>query len=135
LFLGFAATAVMCGSAAPGRDQGIAANVVATLRPATLQPATLAPTPVPPTLRPAALPASTLPPVRSTPQPAATPFDPRNFIGQGDRYNCPNFASQAQAQAVLRADPSDPNGLDADKDGIACERNPGPKDLVKVPRF
>ena len=35
--------------------------------------------------------------------------------------DCADFASQAEAQAVLDADPSDPNGLDADNDGIACE--------------
>ena len=40
----------------------------------------------------------------------------------------------ADAQAVLRADPSDPNQLDRDRDGIACESNPPPRDLVPVPR-
>ena len=35
---------------------------------------------------------------------------------------------------MLRADPSDPNRLDADRDGIACERNPGPHDLTPAPR-
>ncbi len=39
---------------------------------------------------------------------------------QGD-LDCADFASQAEAQAVLDADPTDPNGLDADNDGIACE--------------
>lgn len=29
--------------------------------------------------------------------------------------------SQAEAQVILAADPTDPNGLDADGDGIACE--------------
>ena len=61
-------------------------------------------------------------------------FDPSAYIGQGDAYNCADFASQAQAQAVLRADPTDPNKLDADKDGIACERNKAPFDLEPVPR-
>jgi hypothetical protein len=61
-------------------------------------------------------------------------FDPHRFVGQGDRYNCPAFVSQADAQAVLRADPSDPNRLDADRDGIACETNPAPRDRVPVPR-
>lgn len=51
----------------------------------------------------------------------AQDFDPHAFVGMGDAYNCADFASQADAQAVLRADPSDPNRLDADKDGIACE--------------
>jgi hypothetical protein len=67
------------------------------------------------------------PPSRATPIPAAAPppasagFDPRRYIGQGNRYNCSDFATQAHAQAVLEADPSDPNRLDADHDGIACE--------------
>jgi hypothetical protein len=58
----------------------------------------------------------------------------RRSIGQGNRYNCSDFKTQADAQAVLRADPSDPNKLDSDGDGIACESNPDPRDLVKVPR-
>jgi hypothetical protein len=61
-------------------------------------------------------------------------FDPSRYLGQGDRYNCSAFQSQAEAQAVLRADPRDPNRLDGDHDGIACEANAGPKDLVPVPR-
>lgn len=68
--------------------------------------------------------------------PAGPPaFDPAPYLGQGDAYNCPSFSSQADAQAVLRADPTDPNGLDADRDGIACESNRAPKDLVAVPRL
>ena len=43
--------------------------------------------------------------------------DPTQYIGQGNRYNCPDFSSQAEAQAVLRADPSDPNRPDGDRDG------------------
>ncbi len=35
--------------------------------------------------------------------------------------SCEDFASQAESQAALDADPSDPNGLDADGDGLACE--------------
>jgi hypothetical protein len=38
--------------------------------------------------------------------------------------NCSNFQYQEDAQAVLDADPSDPNGLDRDHDGIACESLP-----------
>ncbi len=44
--------------------------------------------------------------------------------GGGDVYNCSDFGSQAEAQAVLSADPSDPNGLDGDNDGVACESLP-----------
>ena len=64
-------------------------------------------------------------------------FDPTAYIGQGNAYNCADFASQADAQAVFRADPSDPNKLDTDRpkpDGIACESNPAPLDTVPVPR-
>lgn len=39
--------------------------------------------------------------------------------------NCSDFDTQAEAQAVLDDDPSDPNGLDRDDDGIACESLPG----------
>lgn len=36
-------------------------------------------------------------------------------------YDCSDFSSHAEAQAILNSDPSDPYGLDRDKDGIACE--------------
>ncbi len=120
------------------------------------QPAGPAPSPVPsasPTPMPSASPSPSAnpsqPPIPSpspsatpTPSPSPTPsptpatpaFDPTRYIGQGDRYNCADFASQAQAQAVLRADPRDPNKLDSDRDGIACESNPAPRDLNPVPR-
>ena len=60
-----------------------------------------------------------------------------------DDQNCSDFPSQAAAQAHLRADPSDPDGLDARPgpadgndqaggDGIACESNPGPFDREPV---
>jgi hypothetical protein len=54
-----------------------------------------------------------------------------------DTYNCPDFVSQADAQAVYNADTSDPNGLDGPigtgsdgVPGVACENhdyiaNPG----------
>jgi hypothetical protein len=35
--------------------------------------------------------------------------------------DCSDFRTQEEAQAELRRDPSDPHGLDADDDGIACE--------------
>ena len=35
--------------------------------------------------------------------------------------DCSDYASQLEAQEVLDADPNDPNGLDADADGVACE--------------
>jgi micrococcal nuclease len=39
--------------------------------------------------------------------------------------NCSDFATQPEAQAALNSDPSDPNNLDADNDGVACESLPG----------
>jgi hypothetical protein len=79
---------------------------------------------------PADLPAAEQP----APPPASPEFYPSRYLGQGDAYNCADFASQADAQAVLRADPSDPNGLDRDVDGIACESNRAPRDVVRVLR-
>jgi hypothetical protein len=38
--------------------------------------------------------------------------------------DCKDFPSQAAAQANLNANPSDPNHLDADHDGKACEAFP-----------
>lgn len=38
--------------------------------------------------------------------------------------DCADFTTQAEAQTVLEQDPSDPNGLDGDSDGIACESLP-----------
>ena len=35
--------------------------------------------------------------------------------------DCADFPTQAQAQAVLVADPTDPNGLDGNHNGTACE--------------
>jgi excalibur calcium-binding domain-containing protein len=92
------------------------------------------PPPADPTPQPASAPA---PPPAPTTIPTQAPlsgFNPRNYVGKGDAFNCADFASQADAQAVLRADPNDPNRLDGDKDGIACESNPAPFDRSPVHR-
>jgi hypothetical protein len=47
---------------------------------------------------------------------------------------CDDFTSQAAAQAYLRANPSDPTGLDLDNDGIACPALPAPRDPFNVTR-
>ena len=47
-------------------------------------------------------------------------------VAAQDDQNCDDFGSQAEAQLHFRADPSDPDGLDGDNDGIACEDNPAP---------
>lgn len=89
--------------------------------------ATATPVPPPPTSTPTPRPAAPVAPVSG--------FDATRYIGQGDRYNCTDFISQAQAQAVLRADPRDPNRLDGGGvPGVACESNNGPFDRVPVPR-
>ncbi|MFD8912672.1 hypothetical protein [Streptomyces sp. NPDC059575] len=68
------------------------------------------------------------------PQPKRS-FDARYFLRYGnDAYDCPDFASQADAQAVLRFAPADPNHLDGDKNGIACPDLPRPKDVKPVRR-
>ncbi|MDP9397462.1 MAG: calcium-binding protein [Actinomycetota bacterium] len=43
---------------------------------------------------------------------------------QGQDLDCPDFKFQDQAQAVLDQDKSDPNRLDADNDGMACDDLP-----------
>jgi hypothetical protein len=68
------------------------------------------------------------------PQPWRT-FDPAQYVGNGvDEFDCKAFASQADAQAVLRFSPQDPNHIDGDGDGIACPDLPAPKDLHRVNR-
>nr|MBA2610019.1 excalibur calcium-binding domain-containing protein [Actinomycetota bacterium] len=49
-----------------------------------------------------------------------------------DDKNCSDFTTQADAQAHLRDDPSDPDRLDDDGNGIACESNGGAQDRNPV---
>lgn len=44
----------------------------------------------------------------------------------GNTLNCDAFPTRADAQAMLLRYPSDPYGLDGDKDGWACEHLPCP---------
>jgi LPXTG-motif cell wall-anchored protein len=53
-------------------------------------------------------------------------------LAQAGDQDCSDFDSQAEAQAHLRANPSDPDGLDADSDGIACENLEAPFDRTPV---
>lgn len=67
------------------------------------------------------------------PPPASPGFYPSQYLVGYDAFNCTEFVSQADAQAVLRADPTDPNRLDQGGiPGVACESNKAPKDLVPV---
>src|SRR5215213_10664396 len=45
----------------------------------------------------------------------------RSVWAQDDDLNCEDFPSQAAAQREYERDRSDPNNLDADNDGQACE--------------
>jgi hypothetical protein len=45
-------------------------------------------------------------------------------VAQADQYDCASFGSQESAQVELDNDPSDPNNLDADGNGIACDNYP-----------
>ncbi|MEV7726264.1 excalibur calcium-binding domain-containing protein [Streptomyces sp. NPDC087917] len=61
-------------------------------------------------------------------------FDVAPYVHQGHVVECGAFKAQADAQAVLRADALDPNGLDRDGDGIACPNLPKPTDKKPVHR-
>jgi hypothetical protein len=54
---------------------------------------------------------------------AMLPFTGVAFAQDKD---CSDFSSQAEAQAEFDSDSSDPHGLDADNDDIACESLGGP---------
>jgi hypothetical protein len=53
-----------------------------------------------------------------------------------DDLNCENFATQEEAQAEFDADTSDPNGLDGDNDGQACEDSlPSGGEMMEEPEI
>ncbi|HEY6713968.1 MAG TPA: hypothetical protein VI055_17040 [Rubrobacter sp.] len=45
-------------------------------------------------------------------------------VAQADQYDCASFGSQESAQVELDSDPSDPNNLDSDGNGRACDNYP-----------
>jgi len=55
----------------------------------------------------------------------AVSFSVAGPAAAADQFNCSDFATQPQAQAQLNMDRSDPNRLDANHNGIACENLPG----------
>ncbi|WP_330294370.1 excalibur calcium-binding domain-containing protein [Streptomyces sp. NBC_00503] len=61
-------------------------------------------------------------------------FDVAPYVHKGHVVECDAFKAQADAQAVLRADALDPNGLDRDGNGIACPDLPKPADKKPVHR-
>src|SRR5918997_626621 len=48
-------------------------------------------------------------------------YPSRPAVAQADQYDCASFGSQESAQVELDRDPSDPNNLDSDGNGIACD--------------
>lgn len=58
------------------------------------------------------------------PLPEAQEQGPEPGLAPTRDMNCSDFANQEEAQAVLDADPSDPNYLDAESDGVPCESLP-----------
>ena len=55
---------------------------------------------------------------------AALSFGVPGTAGAAD-LDCSDFATQAEAQASFDSTPGDPNNLDSDSDGLACETLPG----------
>lgn len=45
-------------------------------------------------------------------------------LAYGNYYNCDDFSTQEEAQSVYEEDYGDPNYLDGDDDGVACEALP-----------
>lgn len=60
-------------------------------------------------------------PVPAEPTPPAPVESPAPAPATQLDHDCADFASQSEAQAALDADPADPERLDADGDGVACE--------------
>jgi hypothetical protein len=52
---------------------------------------------------------------------------------QADDFDCEDFETQEEAQAVLDDDPADPNNLDPNRDGIACALLPTADDQETDP--
>ena len=48
-------------------------------------------------------------------------YPSKSAMAQADQYDCASFGSQESAQVELDRDPSDPNNLDSDGNGIACD--------------
>src|SRR5215203_4476439 len=48
-------------------------------------------------------------------------YPSKSAMAQADQYDCASFGSQESAQVELDSDPSDPNNLDSDGNGIACD--------------
>ncbi len=84
-----------------------------------------------PTVLPTNTRAPTVPPtatlISTTPPQPTNPADNPLYTNGRDEYNCTDFDTWADADAVFQAnrDDGDPNRLDNDRDGIPCENLPG----------
>jgi len=101
-----------------------------TVTPTSTKPVVIGPTPtatptVTATQQPTATPTATQ---VATPTPTATQPVGRSYICSYNAYNCTDFATQPEAQAVYEyckaLNMGDIHKLDADEDGIACENLP-----------
>lgn len=64
----------------------------------------------------------------SSPAPDSSVDPSASPSADGSDLDCADFGTQPEAQAEYAADPTDPNGLDADNDGVACEELAGSDD-------
>ena len=72
-------------------------------------------------------------PPQRAPEPVPEPVPaPSGDLPMGD-LDCSDFATQEEAQAVLDANPDDPNYLDGEGDGVACESLPSAPPLAPEP--
>lgn len=114
--------ALMLVASAWGQDGDLYLPVI--MRP----PPTPTATPVPPTATPTVPPptATSVPPPPTATLPAPTPTEPgTTWDCSYDRYNCSDFATQGEAQAVFdycwAMTGKDIHKLDFDNNGRACE--------------
>jgi hypothetical protein len=61
------------------------------------------------------------PTTEETAPPATTEETTQPVGASADQYDCTDFIYREDAQAVLDDDPDDPNNLDPDLNGVACD--------------
>lgn len=112
---------------APDRTTSIPTPEQTTSAPTPTATPTLTPTPTATsTPTPTPTPTTTETPKPTTTTTTETPPDdsvelPPPSGDASDPYDCSDFDTHAQAQAVLENTPGDPSDLDGDENGVACE--------------
>lgn len=117
-----APTVTVTAAAAPAQTVTVTTDPV----PATPATVTAVATAVVTVTEPAAAPVPVPIPTAATSAPARTELPSSVAAAPVGDQDCPDFASQAEAQAYFESlgGPSvDPDDLDRDKDGLACERD------------